>query len=250
MTRQSWRLTGLAERVGAAGGPGRRRARASEDAETLLLASTGWEIPVHALAYWVRGLVAPSSRSKRSNMQATVGSPGYGRPAGLSATPACARAKWVAQRCRSGSKARAATQGATADRSLDVWRRRERHAGRADWSVWPSPASSTCFYALRPPRGRLYELQTVFGPAGLGRHDPPADPRRWPRPCSRAPSAEGCPKPTIWRFEPLFATKEALKSRKVLTSPSKAHSDGRWLRRLERRRQCAVALNELCGAVN
>jgi len=60
VTRQSWRLTGdtrsgAGKLEGLAGGP-----RHGEDAEFLLLQATGWDIPVNALAGWVRGLQAES----------------------------------------------------------------------------------------------------------------------------------------------------------------------------------------------
>ncbi|AER57229.1 outer membrane lipoprotein LolB [Pseudoxanthomonas spadix BD-a59] len=57
VTRQSWRLTGDAAEVvleGLDGGP-----RRGADAGQLLLEATGWEIPVQALAFWVRGQAAP-----------------------------------------------------------------------------------------------------------------------------------------------------------------------------------------------
>ncbi|MEP6907721.1 MAG: lipoprotein insertase outer membrane protein LolB [Pseudoxanthomonas sp.] len=55
VTRQSWRLTGdthseAGTLEGLDGGP-----RQGEDAEALLQAATGWEIPVNALADWVLG---------------------------------------------------------------------------------------------------------------------------------------------------------------------------------------------------
>jgi len=58
VTRQSWRLTGdtrsgAGQLEGLPGGP-----RHGEDAEVLLLQATGWDIPVNALAGWVRGLQA------------------------------------------------------------------------------------------------------------------------------------------------------------------------------------------------
>lgn len=58
VTRQSWRLIGdthseAGRLEGLEGGP-----REGEDAEALLLQATGWDIPVHALAQWVRGLPA------------------------------------------------------------------------------------------------------------------------------------------------------------------------------------------------
>ena len=58
VTRQSWRLTGdlhseAGRLEGLEGGP-----REGEDAEALLLQATGWDIPVHALAQWVRGVPA------------------------------------------------------------------------------------------------------------------------------------------------------------------------------------------------
>ncbi|HEY5972486.1 MAG TPA: lipoprotein insertase outer membrane protein LolB [Pseudoxanthomonas sp.] len=58
VTRQSWRLSGdthseAGRLEGLEGGP-----REGEDAEALLLEATGWDIPVNALAEWVRGLPA------------------------------------------------------------------------------------------------------------------------------------------------------------------------------------------------
>lgn len=53
VTRQSWRLTGDAGEArleGLDGGP-----RRGPDARRLLLEATGWDIPVTALADWVRG---------------------------------------------------------------------------------------------------------------------------------------------------------------------------------------------------
>lgn len=57
VTRQSWRLTGdaAAARIeGLPGGP-----RESEDPAALLHETTGWPVPVEALAWWVRGARAP-----------------------------------------------------------------------------------------------------------------------------------------------------------------------------------------------
>lgn len=59
VTRQSWRLVGdaaLARLEGVEGG-----AREGADAATLLREATGWEIPVTALADWVRGIRAPGA---------------------------------------------------------------------------------------------------------------------------------------------------------------------------------------------
>lgn len=58
ITRQSWRLIGdthseAGRLEGLEGGP-----REGGDAEALLLEATGWDIPVNALAQWVRGLPA------------------------------------------------------------------------------------------------------------------------------------------------------------------------------------------------
>ena len=63
VTRQSWRLTGdlhseAGRLEGLEGGP-----REGEDAEVLLLEATGWDIPVHALAQWVRGVPADGAPS-------------------------------------------------------------------------------------------------------------------------------------------------------------------------------------------
>jgi len=58
VTRQSWRLSGGAAGArldGVAGG-----SRQGPDAAVLLREATGWEIPVQALAYWVRGARAPA----------------------------------------------------------------------------------------------------------------------------------------------------------------------------------------------
>lgn len=56
ITRQSWRLVGGAASARLEGLDG--GAREGADAETLLREATGWEIPVTALADWVRGLRA------------------------------------------------------------------------------------------------------------------------------------------------------------------------------------------------
>lgn len=58
VTRQSWRLIGdthseAGRLEGLEGGT-----LEGDDAEALLRQATGWEIPVHALAQWVRGLPA------------------------------------------------------------------------------------------------------------------------------------------------------------------------------------------------
>lgn len=58
VTRQSWRLTGNgsgARLEGIEGGP-----REGADARELLQQATGWDIPVVALADWVRGLRSPA----------------------------------------------------------------------------------------------------------------------------------------------------------------------------------------------
>lgn len=57
VTRQGWQLTGNASSArleGLDGGP-----RSGPDAQALLLAATGWDIPVAALARWVRAARAP-----------------------------------------------------------------------------------------------------------------------------------------------------------------------------------------------
>ncbi|WP_242113347.1 lipoprotein insertase outer membrane protein LolB [Luteimonas aquatica] len=63
ITRQSWRLSGgpgTARLDGLAGG-----AREGADADELLFRATGWDIPVAALADWLRGLPAGSSAPAR-----------------------------------------------------------------------------------------------------------------------------------------------------------------------------------------
>lgn len=58
VTRQTWRLSGTPGQVrleGVDGGP-----RTGADAGQLLLDATGWEIPVQALAYWIRGQALPA----------------------------------------------------------------------------------------------------------------------------------------------------------------------------------------------
>lgn len=59
VTRQSWRLSGDATGArldGIDGGP-----REGGDVEVMLLETTGWSIPVRALADWVRGVEAPAA---------------------------------------------------------------------------------------------------------------------------------------------------------------------------------------------
>lgn len=59
VTRQGWRLEsgpGGARLEGLEGGP-----RTGADAGDLLREATGWDIPVPALASWLRGLAAPGS---------------------------------------------------------------------------------------------------------------------------------------------------------------------------------------------
>ena len=63
VTRQSWRLTGTpgdARLEGLEGG-----VRQGADARALLLLATGWDIPVVALADWVRGMRTPGPQSAR-----------------------------------------------------------------------------------------------------------------------------------------------------------------------------------------
>ena len=57
VTRQSWRLVGDASAARLEGLEG--GTREGTDAATLLRDATGWEIPVTALANWVRGARAP-----------------------------------------------------------------------------------------------------------------------------------------------------------------------------------------------
>jgi outer membrane lipoprotein LolB len=60
VTRQSWRLSGDdagARLEGIEGGP-----REGEDVELMLREATGWNIPVRALADWIRGVGADAGR--------------------------------------------------------------------------------------------------------------------------------------------------------------------------------------------
>ncbi len=60
VTRQSWRLSGDdagARLEGIEGGP-----REGDDVEAMLREATGWDIPVRALADWVRGVGADADR--------------------------------------------------------------------------------------------------------------------------------------------------------------------------------------------
>ena len=59
ITRQSWRLHGQGGQVRLEGLDG--GVREGSDAEALLLAATGWRIPVDAMARWVRGARAPGA---------------------------------------------------------------------------------------------------------------------------------------------------------------------------------------------
>ena len=73
ITRQSWRLIGdthseAGRLEGLEGGP-----REGEDAEALLLEATGWDIPVNALAEWVRGLPASGFPSENQSFSTDGG---------------------------------------------------------------------------------------------------------------------------------------------------------------------------------
>ncbi|HEY5802203.1 MAG TPA: lipoprotein insertase outer membrane protein LolB [Lysobacter sp.] len=60
VTRQSWRLSGDAKGArleGVEGGP-----RESADVESMLQATTGWDVPVRALSDWVRGVAAATAQ--------------------------------------------------------------------------------------------------------------------------------------------------------------------------------------------
>jgi outer membrane lipoprotein LolB len=62
ITRKGWRLVGApgsALLEGLDGGP-----RAGADAAALLRQATGWDVPVQALGYWLRGARAPGSESR------------------------------------------------------------------------------------------------------------------------------------------------------------------------------------------
>ena len=68
ITRQSWRLRSQGAQVviqGLEGGP-----RTGDDAEALLLAATGWRIPVAAMSAWARGARAPGPAEFGSDAQA------------------------------------------------------------------------------------------------------------------------------------------------------------------------------------
>jgi outer membrane lipoprotein LolB len=70
VTRQSWRLIGdthseAGRLEGLEGGT-----LEGEDAEVLLRQATGWEIPVHALAQWVRGLPAEGVKAANQSFSA------------------------------------------------------------------------------------------------------------------------------------------------------------------------------------
>ncbi len=67
VTRQSWRLSGEPGRAlleGLGGGP-----RQGSDAAALLREATRWEIPVEALASWVRGVRADAGRFSAASLQ-------------------------------------------------------------------------------------------------------------------------------------------------------------------------------------
>jgi outer membrane lipoprotein LolB len=69
VTRQSWRLTGDASGArleGVDGGP-----REGADAERMLLAATGWRIPVRAMVAWVRGI--PATEGSAAQAQVSYG---------------------------------------------------------------------------------------------------------------------------------------------------------------------------------
>jgi outer membrane lipoprotein LolB len=77
ITRQSWRLSGDpggARLEGVEGGP-----RESPDVEAMLYETTGWDIPVRALADWVRGVGAAPAEFGEARVVYGAG----GRPARL-----------------------------------------------------------------------------------------------------------------------------------------------------------------------
>ena len=62
ITRKGWRLVGSPGHAlleGLDGGP-----RAGADAAALLRQATGWDVPVQALGYWLRGARAPGSEAR------------------------------------------------------------------------------------------------------------------------------------------------------------------------------------------
>lgn len=62
ITRKGWRLVGAPGNAlleGLDGGP-----RAGADAAALLRQATGWDVPVQALVYWLRGARAPGSEAR------------------------------------------------------------------------------------------------------------------------------------------------------------------------------------------
>lgn len=70
ITRQGWELSfdaasGLARLDGLAGGP-----QQGSDARALVLAATGWDLPVSELGDWVRGLVGQSPATLERDAQA------------------------------------------------------------------------------------------------------------------------------------------------------------------------------------
>ena len=68
ITRQGWRLTGDRSHAridGLDGGP-----RIGDDPANLLREATGWDIPVAALASWVRGIRAPEGGEARLEFDA------------------------------------------------------------------------------------------------------------------------------------------------------------------------------------
>lgn len=75
VTRQSWRLGGSPSQAlleGVEGGP-----RHGHDAQLLLLEATGWDVPLHALPAWMRGLRAPGLGPARIDYAGEAGLPLY-----------------------------------------------------------------------------------------------------------------------------------------------------------------------------
>ena len=221
VTRQSWRLIGdthseAGRLEGLEGGP-----REGEDAEALLLEATGWDIPVNALAHWVRGL-------RRRVCPAKTGLFRGGPPAAVE------QAGWRIEYPNGSTRQVAATElprriearrgpgHGAADRGPLGFPRNERVPRGDGWSTWPAPAKLNLFLHITGRRQDGYhQLQTVFRLLDWG-DTSDCGSRDDGRSSATASRSKAWQRQTIWRSGRPDCCNRKQKSAKAPTSPSKS----------------------------